>query len=69
MAHRYRNTEYTLVCDSYRSAYLDKEVFHVHQWAVEGSQEFGLLKRAVRFIGQWFVALEHLGGVTPTNLL
>lgn len=55
--------------DGESAAYVDKEVVHVFQWLVEGSQDFGLLERDVKSFNQLFVALEHGRRVTPADLL
>lgn len=52
-----------------RAAYSGEELFHAIQWAVEGSQDFGLLDGAVWSVSQLSVALEHRCWVTPAHLL
>lgn len=55
--------------DSEKTAYIEEEVSHVLQRVVEGSQDFGLLDRAVWSMSQLFVALKHGCRVTPAHLL
>lgn len=54
--------------DSKKAAYIE-EVSHEFQRVVEGSQDFGLLDRAVWSMSQLFVALKHGCRVTPAHLL
>lgn len=51
------------------AAYIEEKVSHAIEFAVEGSQDFGLLDGAVRCMGQLSVALEHGSGVVPAHLL